>query len=214
MRLYAVHSPAFAQFWEPFKRSVETRTTFELHATELPAKYDGCHFGQSIYNEMLRWLVERRLHLLETETEIFATSGVDTEFWRDPVTDLQSRMTLYCADLLGSNDLNTNPRLCSCLYVMRPNDAMRALMQSVLDDPRCGVEIDDPILNEKRDMVRWRALPHNLYWNTSCPWKAGDPLPPLPSDVIWTHANWVVGIENKLALMQKIRDAHALGEIV
>lgn len=210
MKLYCVWSPKFKEMWEPFKRSVETRTSFELHAEELPAKYDGCHWGMPVYHELLRWLVERRLHLLESHTEVFATSGIDTEFWRDAVPDLSARMNgLLSYDLLGADDNPGPTRLCSCLYVMRPTEELKALMRRVLDDPRCGNEPDDPILNEHRDMVHWCALPHDLYWNTLCPWKAGDALPPLPKNVIWTHANYTVGLENKLALMDAVREAHA-----
>ena len=206
MKLFAVHSPAFAKLWEPFKRSVETRTSFELHAEELPARFDGCYWGQPVYHEMLRWLVERRLRLLESETEVFATSGIDTEFWRDAVPDLTARMdSFWPNDLLGADDKNFPPRLCSCLYVMRPTDSVRALMKAVLDDPRCGPEIDDPILNEKRDMVKWSALPHSLYWNTSVGWKVGDPLPPLPFEVFWTHFNWTSNLVDKFALAEAVR---------
>lgn len=207
MRLFAVWSPAFKDMWLPFKRSVETRTSFDLHAEELPSRFDGCHWGQPVYHEMLRWLVERRLQLLESQNEVFATSGIDTEFWGDAVPDLTARINEVCPfDLLGSDDGAQVARLCSCLYVMRPTDKLRALMRKVLDDPRCGSEPDDPILNEHRNMVTWSALPHDLYWNTAVGWKIDDALPPLPRDVIWTHANWCVGLPAKLALMEAIRN--------
>lgn len=206
MKLFVVHSPAFKAMYEPFKHSVLTRTSFQLIEEELPSRFDGCHWGQPIYHELLRWLVERRLKLLERETEVFATSGVDTEFFRDAVPDLKARMNgMFPYDLLGADDNPGPTRLCSCLYIMRPTDELRALMKKVLDDPRCGNEPDDPILNQFRDMVKWCALPHDLYWNTLCPWKDGDPLPPLPKNVVWTHANYVTSIQDKLALMDAIR---------
>lgn len=207
MKLFAVHSPAFGQLWEPFKRSVETRTSFELHAEELPAEFDGVHWGQPKYHELLRRLVERRVKLLEKYPgEVIATSGIDTEFFGDACADLTWRATNFATvDLFGADDNPGPTRLCSCLYVMRPTAALKDLMRAVLDDSRCGLEPDDPILNEKREMVKWQALPHNLYWNTLRPWKSGDPIGRLPSEMLWAHFNYTENLVEKFALAAAVR---------
>ncbi len=167
---------------------------------------------------MLRWLIEWRATLVRTEKEVFATSGTDTEFYRDPVPDLEAR--IKDKDLLGADDspglqyvgLKGPSKLCSCLYVIRPGPQMSALFDRVLQDPRIGKGDDDPVLNEHRDMVRWAALPHEMYWNLfhwhkplpQC-WHMGDHVPDPPNEIKWFHANFCIGMTAKLFLLEVIR---------
>lgn len=211
MKLFAVHSPTFAAMWGPFEESVRKHTSFELVAEELPARFDGVYFGQERYIELLRWLVERRVRLAQIEKEVFVTAGVDSEFFGDPVPLVARLMLTRGLDLLGADD---NPdgghKLCSCFYAIKPGLDIIALFEKVLADPRFGYgpgkEPDDPILNQYRDMVQWACLPHNLFWNTLRLWKRGDPVPTPPSSVLWVHGNFCVGLENKLALLEGIRN--------
>jgi hypothetical protein len=211
MKLFALHSPAFSALWQPFRASVLQRTSFELVEAEIPSRFDNCSFGQERYLELLRWLVIWRINLIRSETEPFVTCGVDSEFYGDPVPMLLEMLIEGDADLIGADD---NPKgwhkLCSCFYCIKPSPKMLALYQKVLDDRKFGYgpgkEPDDPILNEYRDMVHWKPLPHNLFWNTLCLWNIGDALPPVPKEVMWVHANYITaGIAAKIALLDAVR---------
>lgn len=37
------------------------------------------------------------------------------------------------------------------------------------------------------------------------PWVAGDPVPPAPTDLIWHHANYTIGFQNKMELLGRVR---------
>ena len=198
---------AFQEMWSHFSTSVKERTSFTLCAEPLPEHFDGVHYGQEHYVELLRYLVEWRQRLVRTETEPFVTAGIDAEFFGDPVKDIEARIATH--DLVGADDNPTVHRICSCLYAIQPRRAVDDLFQKVLDDPLFGFgpgkDTDDPSLNRHRDMVRWQALPHNLYWNTLGLWNIGDPEPMPPREMLWFHANYTIGLDNKLALLRAVR---------
>lgn len=206
--------------WEPFKRSVLERTSFELVECKLPSQFDGCFYGQPIYYKMLKWLVEWRVDLVNNETEIFCNAGADSEFYGDPVPDILARMV--DKDMVSADDspgvvyprLNGPSKMCSCLQTVRPCDTVRALFSKVLEDPRIGYDTDDPILNENRGMVRWACLPHDRYhnpFNWLTPrriWTMNDPIPDPPRTLTWFHANCCVGLESKKFLLKTVREKY------
>jgi len=62
-----------------------------------------------------------------------------------------------------------------------------------------------------RDRGLTAALLPERYWTvgqTGRHWNPGDPVRP-PSDLLMHHANWTVGVENKMALLDAVRLAHA-----
>jgi hypothetical protein len=212
MKLFALHSPAIRELWENFSESVIKKTSFEFCPAEIPSQFDGVVYGQPIYYELLKWLIQWRIDLVNKEKEVFVTSGADTEFYGDPVANMTQ--LIEGKDLLAANDDPTGTldrygpaKLCSCLYVIRPGPNVTAFFQKICDDPRAGRSADDPIANEIRDMVRWGALPHNLYWNTLKMFNKGGIIPQPPKEMLWFHANYTIGYENKLEMMQKVREA-------
>ncbi len=216
MKLFSVHSPAIAEMYAAFARSVREKTSFELIEEALPIEFNGAVYGQPKYYQLLKWLVEYRVMLAKRETDIFAFAGADTRFFRDPVADLSARIA--DKDIIGADDLPNQVlarckgpgRMCSCLYVVRPGEQITKLFERVANDPRIGYDVDDPVLNENRDMVRWATLPHNMYWNPAnwrTPyqvWRMGDPVPKPPREMHWFHANFCVGFDAKEFLLNEV----------
>lgn len=206
--------------WQNFKRSVEICTSFELIEGMIPPEFDGASFGEPKYYKLLKWLVEYRVMLAKRETDIFAFAGADTEFFRDPVADLTARIA--DKDMIGADDLPGqvlngcvgNGRMCSCLYVVRPGPEITRLFETVAADPAIGYDVDDPILNRHRGMIRWAVLPHDMYWNPAdwfTPrrvWTLNDPIPMPPREMKWFHANWCAGAECKAKLLRTVHAAH------
>lgn len=216
MKLFVVHSKAYASMYEPFAKSVHEKTSFEFMPQELPSRFDGCYYGMPIYYEMLKWLVEWRVHLVNTETEIFVNVGADSEFYADPVPTIHEH--IEGRDIVAADDspgavyprLDGPSKMCSCFQVVRPGPTVKALFAKVLDDPRIGYDVDDPILNENRSMIRWACLPHNMFWNPFTwlnprrVWTMNDPIPQPPKELVWFHANCVVGLDGKRHLLKTV----------
>jgi hypothetical protein len=211
MKLFAMHSPAFAPLWKPFRASVLNKTSFTLVEAEIPSRYDNCKYGEPVYLDMLQWLIEWRINLINTESEPFVTCGIDSEFYGDPVPMLEELASEY--DLVGADDNpNGGHRLCSCFYLMSPHQLrLIALYNRVIHDPRFkNPAPDDEILNEFRNMVDWHPLPHNLFWNTLREYHTGDAIPQPPAEMLWAHANYTKGgVEAKVALLNSVREAMA-----
>jgi hypothetical protein len=62
---------------------------------------------------------------------------------------------------------------------------------------------------ETREGVRWRYLPASFYTpglSRRGEWQPGDPIHP-PRDIEMHHANWTIGIANKVAQLEAVRRA-------
>ncbi len=203
MNCYAFCSPAVMPLYNLFERSVCTRTSLTLKQIQLPPEFDNCRYGEERYWRAMSWMEKRRCDIVYEEKESFVTTGCDSIFLGDPVPDFVQR--LASNELLAANDYDGFVMLCGCLVVVTPNDNTRKLYDLIVSDPELGVKASDPILNRYRDTTRWSPLPRESYWNISGRlWSAGDPIPNPPPGILWYHANFTIGVSNKLHLMQTI----------
>ena len=147
------------------------------------------------------------------------------EFYGDANQDLMQRIAGY--DFLTPENAPGTGTSCGCLQVFRAGRATFDFYQAVYHDKAIGTVPDDPLIDKYRHMVKYVLLPRELYWNIAAqPWlvDADNPKPPRgmfwniavqpwPVDVnrlrpnkgiIWAHFNFVVGLEKKLALREKI----------
>jgi len=201
MKLYAFRSPAVMPLWERFAASVPRG--FELTPVEIPSGYDGAQWDTSQYWALMQWLVSMRARLVQDHMgEVIALSGCDSVFYGDPIDEL--RIRLEYSDFLAVNDLDAPApvRLCACLQVMRCTANVRAYQEAIAK--RAGKGSDDTIMNELRHMVTWKALPRERFWSIARAWKPDEPVPTPPASLVWFHANWTVGVQNKLALLDAV----------
>jgi hypothetical protein len=199
--LYAFRSPAFEPLWKCFEASVPA--SLDLHPVPIPERFDGVTFGEPRYWQLMRWIVERRVEFVEAnQGQLIASSGCDSVFFGDPVPDLTERLAV--CDFVAVNDWDEPiPRLCACLQAMRCTPAVLAYQRAI--DAQAGTGSDDTIMNELREMVRWAALPRELYWSHGRAW-TGEPVT-LPRRVLWAHLNWCIGVPAKMALLAAVQAA-------
>ena len=210
MKLYTFHSPVIRPMWELFSESVK-KTSFELIPIECPKEYDGAKYGETRYWKLMNWMGNYRVKLVKDGNgEVIATSGCDSLFFEDCVPDLMER--IKNVDFLAADDRPQDSFLCGCLEVIRTNSSCIKLFESIYSDPSIGRGPDDPLLNKYRNLVKWAALPHNKYWNMcdvlsrlGRPWNMGDQITNPPTNIFWFHANFTIGLQNKLYLMNLVK---------
>jgi hypothetical protein len=149
------------------------------------------------------------LEALARETEPFLFSDVDVRFYGPVVDDL-----LKC---LGDADMafqwdGERGRECTGFMVIRPTRHVLNFWRWVRDRMARTGEMDQDavhaVLEEKLfDLVRANTviLPER-YWTFGRDdkhWHPGMPVNP-PADLLAHHANWTVGVENKLKLLEAV----------
>jgi MoaA/NifB/PqqE/SkfB family radical SAM enzyme len=138
--------------------------------------------------------------------EIIVYSDVDVQFFAP--TREHIRNAMYDRDIACQLDA-PNGQLCTGFFAVRANDATLALWQEV---ERCVAREgrDQSAFNRivrARDDIRIGCLPLEFFGAGTFyrrKWRPGDRLYVHPRRVMF-HANWTVGIENKLKLMEQAR---------
>lgn len=228
MKLFACHTPShlpllkdhFLPSVEPeFGRAIlDHRNTpkidqpeeFNVRVRELSAQ-DECDFGTSGFRQACVDKVHFLREVLAHETEPFVFSDVDVRFYGPVVDDL-----LKC---LGDADMACQwdgpyGGECTGFMVIRPNDRTRALWTMVQDCMhKTGLMDQDALhsvlISHLRHDVAVEILPER-YWTfgrNDQHWQPGMPVNP-PADMLVHHANWTVGVPNKLRLLDAVKAEH------
>jgi hypothetical protein len=168
--------------------------------------YESAGFQETCMDKM-RYL----LNILEVETEPFVFSDVDVRFYGRVVEDLM--------ELAGDSDDEKAPNplfqsdgpggACTGFMLWSPCPWAVSLVEDVIQTMG-EKHIEDQIgmHHVLRALGLTPALLPSRYWTvgqTGRHWNPGQPVRP-PHDLLMHHANWTVGVENKMDLLQLVKD--------
>jgi hypothetical protein len=143
------------------------------------------------------------------DPEPFAYSDCDVQFFRD--LDFQ----MEDIDIFFQNDFFPNNH-CAGFFIAKQNQRVLDFFLKVKDkfiESMDGKIHDQIIINnlffEGYDGIKKSMLPSNKYWTVAFstggnPWTNQEIK--LPSELIAHHANFTVGIKNKLLLLEKVKE--------
>jgi hypothetical protein len=147
------------------------------------------------------------LEAIDHESEPFIFSDVDVRFYDFGPEHLSREMSEENGNLPEIRFQNDNGGCCSGFMFIKPCQRTKSLFQTVLEAiPRFNDDQDAlnghalPLLlkTESTKMIRTSLLPRR-YWNIGPNW---DGL--VPNDITIHHGNWVVGVDNKLKVMDDV----------
>ena len=149
--------------------------------------------------------VELVIEACRTEREPFVYSDCDVRFYGPVEKDLLAQ--------LGDHDIafqdDGEGGACAGFFIVKPSPHMHQFFRDVLARAR-GVRSDQDAMNEilEHSGIRWTMLSRRYYTvgQEGHHWTPGMEVHP-PRDILVHHANWTVGVENKLALLRLVRKA-------
>jgi len=208
----ATHVPLLEVHFLPSFFACGMDQTFDLDITYLP---DSARYDQSHYNDLYRgWIRTMHRIFCENPNRLIAQSGCDFRFYRPvqgvmPLTWEKDRAdAVFC--------LQDGPsELCTCFFMARSTPRVQAFLYDWGEqrEPADG----QPRFNEliaKHGLPVLKANPEQ-YWThgyaTQEVWDGKDvgEIPRPPEDLILHHANWTIGAENKLALLNHVFEVKA-----
>lgn len=152
------------------------------------------------------WAISNQLWEMD-EGDILVFSDCDIQFFQPFMPEIEKK--LEGADLVAQADMRGFQFICAGFVGMRVTDAMRLMWQFVgHSTPKYPhAEQDQSALNEHKGMVTVDILSRR-YWTTGLItmdyWTGWDFE--IPEDIIMHHATFAIGIENKIVLMNKVRE--------
>lgn len=184
--------------------------TWELHVHALPQQPDPCHFGS---RNFIRGQVDRYeglLDVLDTAAgERFMLIDADIQFFGDPTDELLAVPAHY--DLAAQDDTPAGkaaaPLFCSGFVFYSPSPLLREFFVRILEFLRAGRGQDQRALNDLigESSLQPIMLDPGKFWSPRRMYPK-HAITRLPSDILVHHANWTIGVPNKLAQLSHVRN--------
>jgi hypothetical protein len=158
--------------------------TYRLPQVCRSGEYNSEGFDRAMDMKLLIW----RDAILENWGGVFCWSDSDCVFLCRELEAIGIGELGDC-DIACQSDEGT---LCTGLCFIRGNDAMLGIVDAALKD---GKGNEQERINRLKHMVKWKLLPNSFY-NIS--------MPPMErADMVAFHANYIVGVGNKLEAIRK-----------
>ena len=136
----------------------------------------------------------------QTPDEYVLYADCDLVFFKFTEVDLKFR--IGDKDALFQSDAGM---LCAGFIFMRPSKRLAEFFKHCIYDYRNGKENDQDVINRNRRMMNFGLLPAEYYniafANHGKVHNFGDPVI-IPENIRIFHANWTVGIDNKVELLK------------
>lgn len=206
--LYTLYTPSHEVFYRDWllpslKDQVEVKPTM-IEARPGPHDFLSPGWGATMLAK-----VDLILSAIERHRGgVFVYSDVDIQFFRPMQGAVDELMA--DRDVLFQNDSPAG-RKCAGFFVCRAGPATSLLWQRVRAHMIARrLHSDQAALNEVADgcAIRWAYLPATFFGGgalTGKQWAPADTLP-VPDGIVMHHANWTVGVDNKLAQLRHVRD--------
>lgn len=206
MKIYTFYSETHKIFLPWFNTIKDVEPEVEVKYLEVPQLSPSGEFAEKGWNETMTKKVEYVLSAFDDPDEYFIYSDLDVQFFK-PVTPLAEKV-LAKHDIVFQND--SNGVRCAGFFYCRKNEDTKRVFKKILDI----------ISNHRDDQTAIHEILSNIYPETKTAflppqfftfgvfydhWR-GQQVFPLPKGIVTHHANWVIGIDNKLKLLQATRD--------
>lgn len=219
LKMYVFYTPSHQVLLEEWflpslKAYDDYEVIIELHPQECPS---GDFHAPGWIDTMKRKvdLIIRAIN--ENWDKVFVHADVDIQFF-GPTQNLIRELMQY-NDLLCQRDKPDSPALprgvlCAGFFACRGNEKTLQLWQ-LIKEKISNQNNDQRLLNDfvvKQNMmkIRWGYLPTSKFWgpgtfNPKLFWCPGMPLS-VPEGTLMHHANFTVGVKNKIAQLQYVRN--------
>ena len=219
MKLYTLftdsHSELLQRYFLPSLFKVVP--TVEVVVKKVPQLCETATYGENGWFETM--LFKALYHIQsceETLGDYFIYMDCDIQFFRPFIHEMVAEMQAGNYDLACQDDVfpfGNRPTYCAGLFICKSSDRtlrfFNSLYNSMLANQRHKDRYTDQIaLNENLDQVKHGLLSHKFYTIAHSKQKLWDKdyNISVPSDLLVHHANWTHGIENKIALLNFIKE--------
>lgn len=225
------HRPMLEKFFLPSLPAFFDSVVQE-HEQECPSgAYNSSGWKFTIFKKILQ--VEQAI--IDNFGGIFVYSDVDVQFFdmkrSDILDNLGDKDIVFQKDFFKKDFnplLGHNGPACIGFFIIRANSQTlglwRAVKKMCLENKDCN-DYDQRAVNiflrDTEHKVQWGFLPKSFY-NASLSsgkrqgiglWKPGAPLR-LPKKVLMHHANWTVGVSNKMSMLERVRSMVSLPKTI
>ena len=211
MKIITFFSKSHTCLYKRFMNTFPYDKDIDLVVRYMPQECDG---NYDTWNENWMKTMYRKVQYIIDyldeikEGELLIHADIDIVFYRSFVKDLEKLMNDSGNDIMFQNDGST---LCMGFFVVRKSDHIVKLFNDLYE--RMGdYEHDQDAMNNILPFsgIQYDKLPERYFsygpLNGLKRWTVDCTHVNVPDDIVMHHANWTVGIDNKLKLIQQVKD--------
>lgn len=211
------HTILYDNYFFPSFNQSKLNKYYQLQTAVFPQECDKASYMATGWNSTMMRKVDLILETIQAHYgEVFVYADVDIQFFKG----FQATTFLKDYDIVFQRNQKNNRRVCAGFFIARANEAVYNLWQSVKDQMQQDPRLDDqePLNRALRDRnlrnpnlnldIKWALLPNSFFnpalYTGAARWTPGIELV-LPSKIILHHANWTVGLENKIKQLDYVK---------
>jgi hypothetical protein len=215
IKLYTFYSESHKVFIPWFENSIkDVEPSICPIFKEVEQRCKSGEFASSGWNDSMRQKFEYLIDIINNETNgYFIFSDIDVQFFR-PITE-QAPEILKNYDIVFQNDYGS---VCTGFFYCRVNERTKNLfteglkrISSFRDDQDC---VDFILKSNIIQGLKYQLLPEEYFtYGKYFPqhgriWDGSDINFEIPDNIITHHANYTIGIKNKINLLQLVREKY------
>lgn len=206
MNLYSIFTPSHRDMYENyFLTSIPDE--FKLHVKEIPQECPTGSFYQAGWDKTCFRKVEFFEEICkENFGDMFIFSDVDIQFFGNFKNEMIEE--LGDCDIACQDDITT---FSSGFFICKCNDTTLKMFQNMKEFYN---REDQTSLNDQIHITKHKFLSKRFFTFGHIvprPWNGEDF--DIPDDILVHHANWVAGIDNKIKILDLVREKFNAGKI-
>jgi len=152
--------------------------------------------------------------LMHEDEEFICFSDIDIQFFKSFIDDFNENYELYKQyDIIGQNDVPMRGQdgvFCTGFMYIKNTEQVHNFFRTLISNIQ-KFEHDQYCFNHYKHEIKTYLLDSNKYFNIAllnncASWTPNQTNYKIPQDIIMHHANWTVGVENKLALLKFVKE--------
>lgn len=210
MKLYSYYTPSHEFFFKNFllptaRREYEIVSRCEDHQFCESAEFESTGWRETQYNKVLFWIQA----IKDNMGELILCVDTDIQFF-GPTKSLLIK-TMGRNDLLYQRN-NDKGDICSGLFVCRCSyktlnifEIVAKRLKSIMDINGGGEQyVMQDLFKEGWHGLKIGMLNRSQFWCPGIHYKKTSSLD-IPSDILIHHANWTIGVENKIKQLEYVK---------
>ena len=211
MKLYTLYSKSHVDIFEKwFLPSLKlTNPNIDLRCNIYDQVCPSGNFMETGWKETM--IIKNELivnSLNETEEgEIIIHSDIDIQFFKDIKKNLN--LSLFIDnDIICQEDAPSV--FCYGFMIIKNNIKTKNMFKHILETVKQTKHTDQELLNKLYKQFNVSVLAYDnsyfsIWMKNGCKVWNGEEVPNIPNNLILHHANWTVGVENKIKLLNMVK---------
>lgn len=217
MNIYTFYTDSHIEIFNRLKKSTDKFSNINLIVEKFPQECHTAEFMKSGWGNTMKKKTQLIIDAID-KGEVFIHSDCDIIYIQDPSEKIMEELGDY--DLAFQSDDVSNNWYCMGFFICRPSKRVRDLFVQVFQNidkfegnDQCS--LNNIISNFRNDKpgfgfedLKYKLLSNRFFtYGLTNPGRTWDGHNfDLPEDLITFHANWTVGVERKMRLMDYVTE--------